>query len=116
MDPRLARLDRLRPYRGLPAERDASIAPVIAEIARERKRMAKALGPAVGAWDALVPGPLARECTLVALKSGTLTVETASNAVAFELDRFLRGGGQRDLTEATEGAVRTVRVRIEHRT
>lgn len=114
MDPRLARLDRLRPYRGLPPERATSIAPILAEIARERKRMAKALGPAVEAWEAIVPGPLARECTLVQLKSGTLTVETASNAVAFELDRFLRGSGQRDLTQATAGVVRAVRVRIEH--
>ena len=116
MDPRLARLERLRPYRGLFRESDPSIAPVIASIARERKKMAKALGPAVEAWEALVPAPLARACTLVALKGGTLTVETASNAVAFELDRFLRGGGQRDLTEATEGVVRAVRVRIEHGT
>jgi hypothetical protein len=36
--------------------------------------------------------------------------------VAFELDRFFRGGGQRDLAERTAGAVRAVRVRIEHGT
>lgn len=116
MDPRLARLDRLRPFRGLPPERAVPIAPLVAELARERKRIAKALGPAVEAWERLVPAPLARECTLVSLKSGTLTVETASNAVAFELDRFLRGGGQRELSEATDGVVRSVRVRIEHGT
>ena len=93
-----------------------SIAPIVASIARERKRFAKTLGPAVEAWEAIVPGPLARACTLVALKGGTLSVETASNAVAFELDRFLRTGGQRDLAERTAGAVRAVRVRIEHGT
>jgi hypothetical protein len=114
VDPRLARLERLRPYRGIGADTDPSIAPVVASIARERRRLAKALGPAVEAWEAIVPAPLARACTLVTLASGTLSVETASNAVAFELDRFLRGGGQRDLTEATAGAVRAVRVRIEH--
>jgi hypothetical protein len=114
VDPRLARLDRLRPFRGLPPERAVSIAPLVAEIARERKRVAKALGPVVEAWEAIVPGPLGRACTLVAIKGGTLTVETASNAVAFELDRFFRGGGQRDLAERTAGAVRAVRVRIEH--
>jgi len=115
VDPRLARLERLRGSRALPPETDRSIGPLVARFAREQKKLAKSLAGAAEAWEKVVPAPLAEASVLCSLKAGVLAVETASNGASFELGRFLRAGGERRLHEESGGAIRSVRVRVEHR-
>ncbi len=88
----------MQAWRG-PRERDVTIAPLLKQFAREQTRASKALGQVTDAFEAVVPGVLIPECTLVGLKAGVLSIETRSASVQYALDRFLRGGGERELCQ-----------------
>lgn len=112
MDPRIEHIERLRQWRGR-RERNVDISALVREFAREQKRLSTSLGAVTETFEAIVPGVIARECTLVGLRSGVLTVETRSAAGRFALDRFLRSGGETKLREASEAtAQRITRVRV----
>jgi hypothetical protein len=112
MDPRLERYKRMQQWRGA-RERDVEIATSVKSFAKETSRLAKALADVAEAFEAVVPPEVAAHCTLVGLKAGTLTVEMASDGARFQLDRFLRQGGEAALRERSAGAnVKLAKVRV----
>ncbi len=116
MDPRLEHFERLKQWRGR-RERNVEIASLLKQFARDQTRIAKSLGVVSETFEAIVPGVIARECTLVGLRGGVLTVETRSASCQFALDRFLRSGGEAKLREASEPTgqhITKVRVTCHH--
>ena len=62
------------------------------------------------AWDEIVPAPLAARCLSLALTRGVLTVKTSDASTRFELDRFLRCGGEAKLARAAKIAIRKIKL------
>jgi hypothetical protein len=116
MDPRFEHFERLKRWRG-PRERNVEISPLLKGFVREQTRLANALGSVSETFEAIVPGVIALECTLVGLRAGVLTVETRSASCQYALDRFLRSGGEAKLREASEKTgqrITKVRVTCHH--
>ena len=65
----------------------------------------------VEAWDALVPNHIARQATIVSLQNGVLEVVTDGSAIAYQLNRLVRGGLLRELQLASKGTLRKIKVR-----
>lgn len=86
-------LDNLRQWRNRP-EKDLSLASPLAEVARDIKRRARSFGSLGAAWQQLTPPDLVERTSLVSLARGILTVRCDDAACKFELDRWLRSGGE----------------------
>jgi hypothetical protein len=102
-------LHRLRQYRNLP-ERDLTLSAPLGELCRTLERQARSAGGMGEAWAATVPAHLAAGCQVVSFSRGVLTVRAADSAVRFQVDRFLRGGGEAALAQAAGTALKRVRV------
>lgn len=109
-DVALGRLDRLRQWRTRP-DYDFSVQALVNRVAAEATRHHRRLGAAIDAWEQLVPPHLAALTRVDTLRSGTLQVVAANASAAFELDRLLRAGLDRELGRASNGAVARCRVR-----
>jgi hypothetical protein len=108
----LARIEKLRPYRGR-RERDVAIAPLFDAVLREHGRAAATLGLVTEIVESIVPLVLVPDCTLRGLTQGVLSIETRSSAAKYALDRFLREGGERTLIEAFGArSLRVSRVKV----
>lgn len=105
-------LSRLMKLRELRVRRDdaARIDGPLAKMAAELVRVEKKLGGAGAAWAAVCPAALATRATPASLSRGTLSVEVADAAARYEIDRWLRGGGERALVEASATPIRRVRL------
>src|SRR5688572_27737500 len=90
-------LKRLRGFRNK-AERDVSIGGALAEVEREVKKLQRAVGGIGSAWEEIAPARLAGRCRVVGITRGVLTIRAADAAARFELDRFMRGGGEAELS------------------
>jgi hypothetical protein len=102
-------LERLRGFRNRP-ERDVTIGAMVKAAEREVKKQQRAVGGVGLAWDEVVPRTLAARCTVVGVSRGVLTVRTAGAATRFELDRFLRSGGEAELCRRAGVAIRKVKL------
>ncbi len=91
LDPR--QLDRLRQWR-LGPQRELSLEGDIASLARQVTRQAEHLGGLSAAWGDLCPAAWRDQTQLVALSRGTLNVRARDASVRFQLDRWLRDGGE----------------------
>lgn len=58
------------------------------------RRLEKSMGAVATAWQELVPSPLADRTALVGVSRGVLTVRAGDASARFELDRWLRSGGE----------------------
>lgn len=108
MHPR-ARLNLIRAYRAV-GGRDAGIADAVA---RERDRLERAArddGTIASAWGRVVPERLRGRAVIVSMRAGVLTVRCRSASDRFALDRWLRGGGEKDLRAAARVALKRVRL------
>ncbi len=108
-DPRLAWMDRIRPYRAL-RDRDLSIGVQVLALERTMGRRHDALGDVIEAWNGLAPPSLAAAVRISGLSRGTLTLAVTGSAATYELGRALRGGLERRLVDALPGRVRRVKV------
>lgn len=88
-----AAITQLRRWRTRP-DPDLSLAGVMAGQARTIQKLERSTGAAATAWTAAVPPALARHTALISLVRGTLTVRVTDAAARFELDRWLRDGGE----------------------
>lgn len=102
---RLARLRELRVRRAA----DLSLAGDFDAMARELARRKKALAGAAEAWERVCPPALLAKTALEGLARGVLTVRVPDAATRFELDRFLRCGGEDALVRASRAPLRRVR-------
>lgn len=104
-----SRVELLRKYRGLPGAAPAAGA-VVAEEFKQITKQRRNLGVAGKAWAEIVPDRLRANATLGVLRRGTLNVHVPDAAARYELDRWLRSGGEAALRKA---APTVKRLRLE---
>jgi Dna[CI] antecedent DciA-like protein len=102
-------LKQLREFRNKP-ERDVSIGGALAEVARDAKKLQRAVGGIGSAWEEIAPARLAGRCRVVGISRGILTFRVADAAARFELDRFLRGGGEAALSRRAGVGIKRVKI------
>lgn len=112
--PELAALDKLRRNRVRP-ERDLSLQRDLAAEQVRLRRMRKAGAGIAQAWNATVPAELLELTALRGLHSAVLTVAVPDEGVRFRLDRWLRAGGQLELSRAARTPVRRIKLVVEPR-
>lgn len=94
------------------ADRAAPVGPMVEAAGREFTRLAKRLGGVGGAWAAVCPAALALKTTVVGVSRGVATIHVADAATRFELDRWLRSGGERELIKRCPTTLRKVKLVI----
>lgn len=107
----MAGVERLRERRLRPPG-DASLTPQMGEWLREIRKLQRGLSGVAAAWASVVPAHLAERTVIEGINRGTLTVRVPDSATRFNLDRFLRAGGERAIAQASATPVRTVRLVI----
>ncbi|MBX3376395.1 MAG: DUF721 domain-containing protein [Phycisphaeraceae bacterium] len=93
MSDRMASLQDLRRWRVRP-ERGTDLAAEIASQVRQLGARQRQGGRACAAWEAAAPAVLRASCEVKGTGSGVLTVRAGSAGVRFQLDRWLKGGGE----------------------
>lgn len=66
----------------------------------------------IAAWNTAAPDALASRCTPTGVKAGRLEIIVPDSSTRYELDRWLRSGGQRELSALAKVPIRGVRVQI----
>lgn len=110
----IARLTRLRELR-VREDGAARIDAALARTADELARVEKKLGGAGAAWARVCPAALAMRATPTSLSRGMLLVEVPDASARFEIDRWLRGGGEAALVAASATPIRKVRLVLGQR-
>lgn len=102
-------LEKLRKYR-VRGERDRHIGDEVVRQRTELEKVRKSLKGAGEAWGKVIPEAIAKRCRLVSLARGVLSVRTEDSATGYELDRFLRGGGLREVQRACTVTVSRIKI------
>ena len=102
--------DQLRQWRNRP-EPDLTLANLMGGIAADLKRRERSMGDVAGAFTRLAPAPLRAGATLATLSRGTLLIRQPNAALRFQLDRWLRDGGELALVKACP--TRLTRVKLQ---
>ena len=103
-------LERLRKWRAKPT-RNTSIHDAIQVMRKGLRKGNRQSSSVVEAWDVLVPTHIARQATVVSIRNGVLEVVTDGSAIAYQLNRLVRGGLLRDLQLASKGTLRKIKIR-----
>ena len=88
-------------------DRDTTIAASLREATARIDEQRRASAGAGESWEALVPPRLRQRCTIL-LHRGSLTVRARDAAARFEIDRWLRAGGEAALTR--RAGIRKVKI------
>lgn len=102
-------LARLRASRVAPA-RDLTLAAQMAAQAKDLRKRARSFGALGAAWLDVVPAALRERATLISFARGVLLVRADDDAARFELDRWLRTGGEVSLVKRCPTALLRVRL------
>lgn len=105
----MAGVERLRQARIRP-DWDRSLAPEMDRAIREAVALRRATSGCAQAWSTVVPEPLLARTVLEGVARGILTVRVPDAATRFELDRFLRSGGQKRLLTECRTSITKVRL------
>jgi hypothetical protein len=105
----LAGLQRLRDARVRPP-RNLSLAPDMDRAIREAASQRRSTGGCADAWSRIIPPALLAKTSLEGVSKGVLTVRVPDASTRFELDRFLRSGGQKQLVSACRANLSRVRL------
>lgn len=111
-DPAVARLAAARADRTRPAPAQ-TLSRLFLAHAPEVRRVRRQLAGIAGAWAEVVPPEIAGRVRLEGVNAGVLSVRAEDAAVRFQLDRFLRGGGEARLLHRLPTAVRRIRIGLE---
>src|SRR5207237_491818 len=95
---RQAALSHLRAWRVHPG-RDVTIGASIKDAAARVDQLRKAASGAGASWEALVPARIRERCHVVLVLRGLMTVRVRDAAGRFEVDRWLRSGGEAELAK-----------------
>ena len=99
----------LRSWRTWP-DKAVTLEAEMSRLAATVSRQKRSLGPASTAWLALCPPELLGATVLLACSRGVLTVQCADHAARYELDRWLRSGGELALVKRCPGALLRVKL------
>lgn len=105
----LSGVERLRQTR-LRTRGDQTLRTEMDRAIHDAARTRRALAGCAEAWVSVVPPELIDRTALEGVSRGVLTVRVPDNAVRFQLDRFLRAGGQRAFVAACPASLRQVRI------
>lgn len=101
-----AEFQKLRAWRAS-RERDLTIAEAVGRELKQAAALQKRVSGISGAWDELVPEGIRRLCTPTGMSGGVLSVKASSAGARFQLDRWLRSGGDERLRS---GGVKRVKL------
>jgi hypothetical protein len=101
-------LQRLRGFRNW-QHPNTHLSQLIRDACRSVERQHSAAGGIAEAWAEILPPHLTRQAQIVSLARGTLTVRTADASTRYQIDRFLRSGGQAELARRAKVAVTRVK-------
>lgn len=107
----IRQIERVRSLRARPGF-DPAIAPAVEAEAAAARQAQRALGGFAEAWEAVIPAELALHTSIVSVRGGTASVHVDSAPVRYELDRFLRGGGEAALRARYTRTLLRVRLTI----
>jgi hypothetical protein len=99
-------LKKLRSWRVRP-DRDATIGKQVASALREAAAVQRRSDGAATAWVAAAPAKFRGQCE-VTTKGGVLTIRPGSAAVRFQIDRWLRSGGEAALRSGGVARIKLV--------
>lgn len=94
----------------MPRERNAALADEVERLSAELSRRRRGGGSAAAAWEVVVPDSLRERCEVTGVSRGILTVRVRDASARFELDRFLRSGGEAALIRTAKVAIRRVKL------
>jgi len=107
-----ARLERLRANRA-PKRREAVLADVVRTAQSALRRTATRNGATVEAWRCAAPESLVDAVRVLGWRRGRLELAVDDASMRFELERWLREGGERALGAAMGRAIGRVRVIVQ---
>lgn len=105
-----ARIERMR-QRSVRPKPDLSLKRQIATLTGQLETRRRQWGGVGDAWAKTVPAELAYKAEIVGYRGGMLTVRVQDTAARFQLDRFLRTGGEARLIMAAPVGLKRVRLR-----
>lgn len=101
-----AEFQKLRNWR-TPRERDVTITEAVGKELKQTAATQKRVSGISAAWGELVPEGLRKVCTPTGMSGGVLSVKASSAGARFQLDRWLRSGGEERLRS---GGVKRVKL------
>jgi hypothetical protein len=104
-------LDRLRSMRVRP-DRARDLSMDMQAQLKSLRKVSRTESALIEAWRTAAPDDLARACTPKGLRAGYLEITVPDASVRFRVDRWLRSGGQRELSALAKTPVRGVRLLI----
>ncbi len=107
MSERHADLHRLREWR-VGKDRDLTIGLSLRDAAAKVEEQRRAGRGAGESWEALVPARVRERCHVVLVLRGVMTVKVKDASARFEVDRWLRSGGETELVK--RAGIRKVKV------
>lgn len=102
-------LARLRQHRNAPP-RDQSIGPLVRELTDRLDEASKKSAGCGAAWAQACPPKHLPRTSVRGLARGVLTIAVDSAATRYELDRWLRAGGEQAVISAARAGVRKVKL------
>ncbi len=105
------RLELLRQSRVF-RDRATPVGPMMQAIGSDLKRTEKRIGGIGAAWAAACPHALATKTAIEGLSRGVLTVTADDASTRYEIDRWLRAGGERELVRQCPTTVRKIRITL----
>lgn len=103
-------LERLRRLR-VESRPDPGLGPEFERAAASLRRSETGVGRIAGAWEAVCPRELIERTRIARFSGGVVTIIVPDAAARYELDRFLRSGGERAFIEASPTPVRKILLR-----
>jgi hypothetical protein len=103
---------RVRGWRN-PRSRDLSIVAAVGDARVAAERASRSTSSLDRAWAAACPAELAGRAWPLSCARGVLTVRVSDAAARWELDRWLRSGGERELARAARVAIRRTRLVLQ---
>ncbi|CAN5757412.1 hypothetical protein BH11PLA1_BH11PLA1_21350 [soil metagenome] len=102
-------IQRLQQWRA-GSQRDLAMTGLFTGAAKDIRRRGRAVGGLGAAWAELAPGHLVERTEVVGVSRGVLTIRVADTGSKFELDRWLRCGGETALIERAGAALLRVKL------
>ncbi len=97
---------RVRPDRARDLHHDmAAHMKTIRKVSRAESAIAQA-------WSAAAPDAIASRCSLIGMKAGHVEVGVPDASTRYQTDRWLRGGGLKELSALAKIPIRGVRFQI----
>lgn len=105
----IKRLKELREAKVRPAPDQSAgrVAGVMRDKLVQAERGLRGVG---GVWDVACPAELVERTEVVGVSRGVLRVRVSDSATRYELSRWLRGGGERAVIEASRHPIRKVKL------